>query len=104
METAIALPEELQRIIVSYLDTDSDLYYQRVMQMFLPDYSAEIFENVEKELPKILAIPRYLNFFKTSNINFMHIYTTSKTNKNKYFMHMNKGKSFTTTWILSVYH
>jgi hypothetical protein len=104
METAISLPQDIQRIIVSYLDTDSDLYYERVMQMFLPDYSEKIFVNLHKELPKILAIPRYLNLFKNSNTNFMQIYATSKTNKQKYFIHMNNGKSFTTSWILSIYH
>ena len=104
METAISLPEDIQRLIVSYLDTDSDLYYKRVMQLFLPDYSEEIFENLHKELPKILAIPRYLNLFKNSNTYFMQIYTNSKIKKQKYFIRMNKGSSFTTEWILSIYH
>jgi len=104
METAISLPQDIQRLVISYLDTDSDLYYEQVMQMFLPDYNKKVFENLHKELPKILAIPRYLNMFKNSNTNFMQIYEKSKMKKQKNFIHMDKGNSFTTEWILSVYH
>jgi hypothetical protein len=104
MDITSALPQDIQRLVISYLDTDSDLYYQQVMQMFLPDYNKKVFENLHRELPKILAIPRYLNMFKNSNATFMQIYEKTKMKNIKYFIHMDKGNSFTTEWILSVYH
>ena len=104
MEITVALPQDIQRLVVSYLDTDSDLYYKKVIKFLLPDYSKEVFENLLQELPKILAIPRYLHTFKNVDENFAKIYAKSKTNNDKTFIRMNKGNSFITEWVLTVYH
>ena len=94
------LPYDIARHVCSYLDTDSDLYYARVISLFGPDYDSDMFAPLRAEIPVILAIPRYLNAFKTSNDIFRKVFEK----KEKSFKHMTKGDSFTTEWILNIYH
>ena len=97
------LPEDITRHICSYLDTDSDLYYARVMSLFEANYEVKMFSLLRAEIPVIFGIPRYLNAFKTSNDIFRTL-CEQREKKEKTYKKMNKGDSFTTEWIMNIYH
>lgn len=97
---------DIARIICSYLDTDSDLFYLRVMELFekCNDYSYKKFFRLYSEVPKIFAIPRYLKVFKERSPYFKEIYQSARIDKEKRFDLMKQGPSFTSEWIITTYH
>ena len=97
---------DVARLIVSYVDTDSDLYYNRVIKLIAPekDYDQKNFVLLCLELSTILGIPRYLEKFKRENENFAAIYEKHKKQNVKSYISMNNANSFVTEWVISVYH